>query len=744
VISMPFLRQLGMVLVTIVGRPWTWLTLGILLLASLIHLRAMRQWDTRPNSSALEPVAVVPEPTVPVSVRPAIDDAQGSTMKDWHALMVPPALHVRQQRLVAAPGGGTMIVEADADDGQRIDNWAELDQLPALERLWVTGRCHLSRAGWRRIGDHPALVLLSFPNLRSWYPAGDDGFARDGRDALARLPRLRYLELRGTGTDQGVLLPPLPQLEACGIGQVHLEENLAVLADGSPGLRNLAIETTPDFTFTPAMVAALRRMSGLNTLFIDAARARTDEPAMRRQVNELRRALPGVGLRPGSYCPSRVQAVFPAMLIVVGVGFVFWFQAATLLATPLAWMLPRRFAGHAFWPIAVALASGIAALVFLRGLGVAWLPAVGLAMFAGGVGAYGPVLGDLPGWPARIARGALAADVAVTAVMLGGFTMANAAADYWLTGGWPPAAVALIVAATASVGWKISRLVRLPRILAEGDREMVLARSIEGGQALAREHARKSGGRFDPRWWLHDAAIDRQLALPLPTPMFTAGWFAGILRRSLNHSKGLVFGSYMVTMPGLVRFLTSPARDAASWMEGMPTTLAAGAWQAAGVMLSITCSMWWARQSSLAADFLRPVSRRDYWLGVRAAIARDLIAPLAVGAALLVGAASWWGQGNPLPWVVSALGFGGFVAMAPVLLLLIATGRTLVTRTVAGTFLFAAGFGLAYAVTESFWHVWYGGAHHGWRVVAGAVVLLVAGLTIRAAVLWRIEDREIG
>ena len=82
--------------------------------------------------------------------------------------------------------------------------------------------------------------------------------------------------------------------------------------------------------------------------------------------------------------------------------------------------------------------------------------------------------------------------------------------------------------------------------------------------------------------------------------------------------------------------------------------------------------------------------------------------------------------------------------MAPALLLVIATGRTLVTRTVAGTFLFAAGFGLAYAVTESFRHVWYGGAHHGWRAVAGAVVLLVAGLTIRAAVLWRIEDREIG
>ena len=45
-----------------------------------------------------------------------------------------------------------------------------------------------------------------------------DDFAHGGREALARLSRLKHLELRGTGLEAGILLPPLPALEACGVG----------------------------------------------------------------------------------------------------------------------------------------------------------------------------------------------------------------------------------------------------------------------------------------------------------------------------------------------------------------------------------------------------------------------------------------------------------------------------------------------------------------------------------------------
>jgi hypothetical protein len=56
-----------------------------------------------------------------------------------------------------------------------------------------------------------------------------------------------------------------------------------------------------------------------------------------------------------------------------------------------------------------------------------------------------------------------------------------------------------------------------------------------------------------------------------------------------------------------------------------------------------------------------------------------------------------------------------------------------------------AAFGLLATVFESISYGWYGEPLPSpwWRAVAGAAVLLAAGLAIRAAVLWRLEDREI-
>jgi hypothetical protein len=155
--------------------------------------------------------------------------------------------------------------------------------------------------------------------------------------------------------------------------------------------------------------------------------------------------------------------------------------------------------------------------------------------------------------------------------------------------------------------------------------------------------------------------------------------------------------------------------------------------------------LWWQRRNSRVLDFLRPVSRSDYWLGLRGAIARDLIVPMAVVAAGLVMAASWWGQGRLLPWLVSALGFVGFVSVAHAMLLVIATGRRpLIAATTAIVVLIAVAGGLAAAVGEAFVHVWYGGSLRWWRAIAGAIVLLAAGLAIRMGVLRRLEGREIG
>ena len=731
-------RRLALVLLAMLARPWTWLMLAVWVLWPVLSLLS----NVMTPSATLTPVAIVSGPTVPPNGGADVREDRLATITDWHALWA--------RVFVAAPGGGYTLVEADRDRSERLGDWDILDRLPALERLWMTAPDVLSETGWRRIGDRARLELLSLQNVGTCYAVGDDGFAQDGRDALSRLTRLQHLELRGAGLDAGMLLPPLPALEACGIGWRHLEENLRALSVGSPRLHSLALETFPESEFTPGMLAALRQMPALRTVFIAAAVRPEDEPAMARQVVELGRAVPQVRVRPGCYSTKRVRAVGSATFALAGISWLFWFQAATLLATPLAWMLPRRFPPHVVWPTAVAAAGSAAFFILCHSLGVAWLPAVGLALFAVGVGLYGPVFDDTAGWPARLTWLAIGADYACGLLIGGTFMGARATADRWLMGYEPAAAVALVVVAAAALGWKIARVARLPRILSEGGREAAVVLSTGGGQAGARAPAPRAG-HADRRWWRPDVAIDRQLARPLPTATSAAARFADMLRRPQSRLQILLLVGFMLVAGGVLSVLPGilPGSDTASWRptKGWAATVACYvACQAAAISLSSTAALWWQRRNSRVLDFLRPVSRSDYWLGLRRAIARDLILPLAVVAAGLVMAASWWGQGRLLPWLVSTLGFVGFVAVAHAMLLVIATGRRpLIEARTTVVVLIVAASGLVATVFESISFRWYVATPFPWwRAIAGAAVLLVAGLAIRAAVLWRLEDREIG
>jgi hypothetical protein len=410
-------------------------------------------------------------------------------------------------------------------------------------------------------------------------------------------------------------------------------------------------------------------------------------------------------------------------------------------------MLPRRFPPHAVWPIAVAAAGGTALVILCRTIGVAWLPAVGLALFAGGVGLSGPVFGDLAGWPARLTRLAVAAGYAGGLLIWGTFIGAPATADRWLMGYEPTAAVAFVVVAAASLGWKIVRLARLPRIVAEGGVEATLFGGYGGGLFSAPASARSPADQRDLSWWLNDAAFDRQLVRRQPTARSAAGWFADMIRRPQSHLQApLTVG---VVMAGVVAVawirMAFTGGSPIEFARRMPGLLVAAAVQATAVAFATTAGLWWQRRTSLVLDFLRPVSRHDYWLGLRAAVARDLILAFAIVAAGLMVAVSFWGQGRLLPWVVSALALGGAMAVTHVMLLLVAVARRpLVTGTIAVMVFVAAAFGLVGVVGAAVAPVRFYEGTSNTLALAGAVLMLVAGLAIRAAVLWKLEDREIG
>ena len=632
-------------------------------------------------------------------------------------------------------GRSGLQLSRTADEGPGA--WPLLDSFPSLERLWMSPPDMLSEEGWRRIGEHTALEVLSLPNVSSPNSVTLEAFPAVARAALERLPRLRQLDLRGTGGSFELLLPPLPNIEVLAIGWGRLEENLRTLADGSPRLRVLAIQTWFDIGFTPGMIESLRRMPNLRRVYVAGAYQAADEPAMTRQVNELRRALPGVRVHPGTYRSSRVWMALWATILGAYLPFAFWFQSSLLLSTSLAWMLPRRLAPHLFWAMAVAAACGGFMVAVLASAGVAWMPALTLALFTTMLVAGGTV-GDVEGIAGRISsmvpRGELIVGLAAAATAL----LAPWIVDRWLSEATPWLPAIMLAAVILTVVWKLARQARQPRILASLGLASPPGLVLDVTQGTLSQQPAGSFANWQLK--LAERGVDRQISRPVPTT------YAEMLRRSQPRIQMLLMMAIMLVVQVGVMWVIpiviarGTGQPPPPLSRFLPGVIAAFAWQACVMAIAQTAAIWTQRRGSLVIDFLRPVSRAGYWRGLQQAIARDLILPAVLGAVCFGLALGMTEKVGGWAWVVAGMLFVGICAMTHALILLLAVTRwPLVVGTLMVVLLVAAGIGAAVAVG----HVLATPADL-WTalVVAGAV--LAAGVGIRIGVLWRLEDREIG
>jgi hypothetical protein len=629
--------------------------------------------------------------------------------------------------------------------------WLILDQLPALEKLWMSLYDRLSEEGWRRIGEHTALEVLSLPDVESPDPATRERFPTFARAALERLPRLRELDLRGTGGSFELLLPPLPNLEVLAIGHGRLEENLRTLADGSPRLRVLAIQAWADMRVTPAMIESLKRMPNLRRVYVAETFEAEDEPAMRRQVAELRRALPGVAVHPGTYRLLRLAlAIYATALGGVFSGVV-WEQVSLLLATSLALVLPRRLAPHLFWAMAVSAACGGGIVGVLLSVGVAWMPALTLALLAT-MGTAGGRFEVVDGIAGRIPSQGRREMIILYAMLA--YICANAFApsyvDRWLSGGMPRFAAITLAAVSAAVAWELARKARIPRVLAGLQLSAPPGLVIDGTQGT---QPTLQAGSF-ANWALKPAerGVDRQLSRPVPTS------YAEKLRRSFPRFQILQTAvSVVIAMSGLmlsIRWALWWDGDLRKLSQVNPVVFPAAAWQAcvmeiaasaslACVMaIGLTASMWGQRRESLVIDFLRPVSRAGYWQGLRKAIALDLVFPAVLGAACLGMTVGMSASGGPWAWGVAVILLIGTFAMTHAMILLLSVTRCpLVVSTLMSVLLVAAVIGSDVALRHVL-SVSKPADLLTALVAAGAV--LAVGVGIQIGVLWRLEEREIG
>ena len=740
-------RRYLLVLWAILARPWTWLVLAIALtLGGLVRAKITGPGFASPHETV--PLVARPPNLVAESLRELARKGRLDTVTDFN-MGAPDASGIEGGFLLGPDG--RPVSEYPGRKG----NWQILDQLPALKRLWLPAIEDLTAEGWQRIGKHPSLELLSMrlSSVRGGVPEA-------AHAALIQLPRLRYLDVFDAGGGQDFLVPPLPALETITLDSRSLEENLRRLAAGSPRLATISLQPPGDFRFTRGILESLKKMPNLRRLYIASFQATRNDAADRRQIATLRAALPGVSVLPGVYSRDRVWTALVGSLLLGQVPGAFWFQAAILLGTPLGWMLPGRLAPHLFWPLAVSSICGCLLVAVAQSLGIAWTPAITLAVF---FTLAIPTAGraDVGGVADRISTAAMALMIFMLAAAVATALLAPWVVDRWLCGEMPlPAAAILLVVAGISV-WQVARYARLPRIYARQGlvnppglvlgtaqqqqagspwntlfRPFFSGSAVETAEGFPDRHpplpaANNSGPSLQRLLTYGSGAgdIDQQIGRPVPAP------FADMLRRPLPRTVivrlPLLFVAGWLLYGGLIKFTT--AQPGKSFWAGLSIILG----QVFFLTLLMTGVLWLSRRDSLRLEFLRPVSRHDYWRGLQQAIARDLWFPAGLGAACLVLSVALRGTDTIESAIVGVALFCGWVAGTHAILLLAAvTRRPLIVLTLAMVLLF-----LAFATSGLAMGPFRNDRQFVFLIAAATLAI---GFTIRSAVLYRLEDREIG
>jgi hypothetical protein len=389
--------------------------------------------------------------------------------------------------------------------------------------------------------------------------------------------------------------------------------------------------------------------------------------------------------------------------------------------------------------MAVTAACGGIMVAVLVSAGVAWVPALTLALFATMLMAGGTI-GEVEGIAGRISSLVLRVELIVGLAAAATALLAPWIADRWLSGAMPWLSVTVLAAVIAAAAWKLARQARLPQILASLGLASPPGLVIDATQGTL---PKQPAGSF-ANWQLNVAeqAIDRQIDRPVPAP------YGEMLRRSQPRIQMLlmvaIMSVFMVGMMWVIPLVIArgTGQPPPPLSQFLPGVIAAFAWQACVMTIAQTTAMWGQRRGSLVIDFLRPVSRAGYWRGLRQAIARDLILPTALGAVCVALALGLSRNVGGWAWVVACVLLVGIFAMTHAMILLLAVTRwPLVVGTLMVVLLVAAGIGAAVAIAHA---LSISKPADLWMAVGAAGAVLVVGLLIRIGVLWRLEEREIG
>ena len=553
----------------------------------------------------------------------------------------------------------------------RQGDWPILDQLPQLKSLTMQPPNGLNAAGWKRIGQLSNLESLTLENIGAVDPAALKTGGTDLESALSHMTNLRQLNVDNTGA-LNWKLPPLPKLEYVVFGyNVQLESTLETLAEHSPHLHTIALSGHSHTDYSERMLTAIRQMPRLQRLYVVSSSNTKDLDETNRHLEFLRAQLPGIAVCRGTYSIGRLGVCAFLLFQAMFISFLVWFQSGLTLSQPLAAVMPGHRRPHLFWPLTASL---FAFVVFVSGamyMGVYFPVALAIGCMAAMLVAMILPGHDLTSEWRRITSIVSTVDVLSLFTLLGVGGASPSTMDAFLLGDYPGFASLLMVWFLAGAVWKIVRTKRLHRILAESGMPGIPGLNLSM-QELHNQPFKPAPGWSLAGWQLKrmENAIDRRIA-----KMDRTNW-VDMLRRASPSNPGMLIG--IGTMLVFVYVMRSmPAMRQQNAPQGMPISV--GTMQAMMMILMMNAMLWVGRRSSIAADFLRPISRPKFWNALRMAIFHDLKWGILVGLAGGLFAIYLGNKGaiSPFTVVIAVATATGFFAFYHAWITLIVIGKRL-------------------------------------------------------------------
>ena len=505
---------------------------------------------------------------------------------------------------------------AQPRQADQMGGWPLLEQMPQLQSLEMVPPNGLNAAGWKRIGQLIHLENLTLQNIGAVDGEALKTGGADLQSAFGHLTNLRQLNVNNAGTLDWKL-PPLPKLEYVVLGyNLQLESTLETLAQYSPNLHTIALFGYQDGGISERMLAATRKMPRLRRVYIVNSTTAKSLDDTSQQVEFLRTRLPGIAVHRGTFSIGRLGVCAFLLFQAMFISFLVWFQSGLTLSQPLAAVMPGHRRPHLFWPLTASL---FAMVVFVSGatyMGVYFPVALAIGCMAAMLVATILPGHDLTSEWRRITSMVAMVDMLSLFTLLGIGVASPLMMDAFLLGDYPVLASLLMVWFLAAAAWKIVRTGRLHRILAESGMPGIPGLNLSM-QELHNQPFKPAPGWSLANWQLRrmENAIDRRIA-----KMDRTNW-VDMLRRASPSNPGMLIG--IGTMVVFFVVLNS--------MPGMRNTIAPhsgflvpGMMQAMMMILMMTAMMWVGRRGSIAADFLRPISRPKFWKALRIAIFHDL------------------------------------------------------------------------------------------------------------------------